>query len=397
MTNLISLLYMSVFLISEVTGLGFLLEMYGINPLVAQIVLCISTALYTALSGMKSSLLTDKFQGYFVVFLITIVLFGSCFTIQVPGPIPEKLVKPSQAGWESLYTLIVANLSANVFHMGYWQRVYSSKSSSELIKATGLASLMTFPVMFIIGFSGIVSVWIGVSESNDPLAFFSLAKIFPVWVNALILVIATAFISSSVDTLQNGITALLVNDIFGGKLKLARILSVLLNVPVLLLALKGFDVLTLFLVADLMAAVVVCPTIIGLVFGVVREQRLGTPSSTPAETNKKIAHIHNGLPEVVSRKRVLPNGLDFVVGIIGGISSIIGFGAVFHGNILDGIKLLGLPNGLSALGESMGAFIAAPVGSTVFMLLSWKIRTLFCKEAETPSKPTIFSGNLALE
>ncbi len=51
LTNVISLLYMVVFLISEVTGLGFLLEMYGLDPLVAQIVICFSTAIYTGISS----------------------------------------------------------------------------------------------------------------------------------------------------------------------------------------------------------------------------------------------------------------------------------------------------------------------------------------------------------
>lgn len=49
LANVITLLYMSVFLISELTALGALLESYHIYVLWAQIVVCASTALYTCL------------------------------------------------------------------------------------------------------------------------------------------------------------------------------------------------------------------------------------------------------------------------------------------------------------------------------------------------------------
>jgi hypothetical protein len=63
-------------------------------------------------------------------------------------------------------------------------------------------------------------------------------------------------ICSSVDTLQSAFAALVVNDLCGGRVSLpfARVAAVGLNVPALFLSLRNYNILQLFLVADLLAA-----------------------------------------------------------------------------------------------------------------------------------------------
>lgn len=151
-TNIITLVYMSVFLISELTSLGFLLESYNIQVLPAQIIICLTTTLYTALSGMRASLFTDNFQGWIVILLMSIISVAFGLNVKIDPNIltDSPLLIPSGIAIESLYTLTVASLSANIFHQGYWQRVYSAKNDRELVKSSVFASILTFPVMFLV-------------------------------------------------------------------------------------------------------------------------------------------------------------------------------------------------------------------------------------------------------
>jgi len=59
-----------------------------------------------------------------------------------------------------------------------------------------------------------------------------------------------------------------------------------------------------------------------------------------------------------------------------GIISIAVFGWIFHKSFKKGIALLLLPDGMSIEGESLGAFLAAPLGTLFGMFLSASIRTI---------------------
>ncbi len=379
-TNCITLLYMSVFLVTELTALGFLVEAYGINVLTAQIVVCASTALYTCISGMKASLLTDKFQGWIVLILMVIVSIAFGASVKVDPRLIEStpLLKPSQIAWESIYTLTVANLSANLFHQGYWQRVYSAQDDNELRKASILASILTFPVIFLIGLTGVFSVWAGFSELNDPLAFFNITATLPTWTNALVLILALSFVASSVDTLQNALVATLVTDVFMNRvcLNTARLISVLINVPVIFVAAKGYNVISLFLIADLAAAVVSGPVVYGLLFGdhVYEKNALMDGTKILKMDGDK---LWGNQIEPAKHVKLQPNGIDFCAAVFGGLFCVVTLGTIMNGgDVGSGFTLLSLPNGLSKSGESIGAFIAAPVGSLLFFFGSCFIRRL---------------------
>lgn len=59
-----------------------------------------------------------------------------------------------------------------------------------------------------------------------------------------------------------------------------------------------------------------------------------------------------------------------------GIIAIVIFGWIFHKDFNKGLALLLLPDGMSIEGESLGAFLAAPLGTLSGMFLSAGIRTL---------------------
>ena len=77
----------------------------------------------------------------------------------------------------------------------------------------------------------------------------------------------TALAASSVDTLQNGITCVFAHDLlqFGWNPTLmSRIVLVILNIPAVYMASKKYNVISLFLVADLVCATAVFPVFMGL-------------------------------------------------------------------------------------------------------------------------------------
>jgi hypothetical protein len=67
-----------------------------------------------------------------------------------------------------------------------------------------------------------------------------------------------------VDTLENAMASVVVTAGKGQTLSAARWTTVLLMVPVVLVALQGVSVLRLFLIADLLCATAVVPVLLGL-------------------------------------------------------------------------------------------------------------------------------------
>ena len=77
----------------------------------------------------------------------------------------------------------------------------------------------------------------------------------------------TALAASSLDSLQNGLTSIFSRDL----LKIgwhpqwiSRVIMVLVNIPAIIMAAEQYDVIALFLVADLVCATSVFPVFLGL-------------------------------------------------------------------------------------------------------------------------------------
>jgi solute:Na+ symporter, SSS family len=83
-------------------------------------------------------------------------------------------------------------------------------------------------------------------------------------VSGVVLVLAVALVTSSVDTLQHGLASLFAAERPAPSLRAARVLTVALMLPAVLVAAQGHSVLRLFLVADLVCAALVVPTFLGL-------------------------------------------------------------------------------------------------------------------------------------
>ena len=156
-------------------------------------------------------------------------------------------------------TFFIAVAATNLFHQGNWQRVYAAKNYQTLKKGLLISFLIIIPIVFFMGFAGMVSFSIDPNNRPD-LGFFTLLlKEQTEMLSIIVVVLGLALTISTVDTLVNAISSLFVVD---GKatfdldkktdyLKLSKYFIVFLSLIAFAIASKGFDILYLFLLADL--------------------------------------------------------------------------------------------------------------------------------------------------
>jgi len=286
--GLISILYMFTFLFAEFTAIGKVMEiLVGMDPLVPMIAVGVVTAGYTAYGGLPASLETDKIQAWGIMFLIStllvILLIGDINTLISDA----KSYTPEDIEWDwyhgsisdmstfkSGFALVVAITAAEMFSQGNWQRAWASEDEKSLKKGALLASLIVFPLIFIMGFLG-ASV-AGQSAVADPsVSFFYLIEDIGIFFVVAFIILSVALVCSSADTLQNAIIASISRDICDDKmdLNIARYLTVALIPLAIYLAtgptIVGFEldsggVFEIFLRADLYAAATVGPVLLTL-------------------------------------------------------------------------------------------------------------------------------------
>ena len=115
------------------------------------------------------------------------------------------------------------------------------------------------------GITGIIAISVD-SKINPDLAFFSiLLNEKSEIISIAIIILAISLTVSTLDTLINGISSLVVADgnKINKKLKSPNILVIILSIIALLVASKGFSILYLFLLADLLCCAAVFPVFYG--------------------------------------------------------------------------------------------------------------------------------------
>jgi len=162
-------------------------------------------------------------------------------------------------------TFFIAVAATNLFHQGNWQRVFAAKNNEILKKSLLLSFIIIIPIVFFMGISGIIAISID-GKVNPDLAFFSvLLKDKSEFLSIAIIILAITLTVSTVDTLVNAISSIIVVD--GNKiykksaksnfLKLSKVFIVILSIISLIIASKGYSILYLFLLADLLCCAAV--------------------------------------------------------------------------------------------------------------------------------------------
>jgi len=259
----LSALYMLCFITAELTAIGgitaLLSEVPGAWVIVA---VAASTLVYTTWGGLHASLITDRWQAWMLLGLLVLVV--AVLLINLPSPSHPWQQAPLNVSLSVAATLVIAVTAANLFHQGYWQRVWSAQDDAHLRRGAWLGGLMSIPVIALIGFLGMLCVALGKSPGSPPMPFFALLSDAPAWLAVPVLLLAVALVASSVDTLQSAIASLVVTARPEVSLKAARWVTVLLMLPVIWVSLQGLSVLRLFLIADLLCATAVVPILLGL-------------------------------------------------------------------------------------------------------------------------------------
>ena len=274
--------YMFVFLSAELTGIALAFNLLAGTPLVwtASIVGLLTVA-YTAYGGIRASIFTDRIQFNLILPLLAIGVIAVVVSLDGLGgaldPVretaPQLLSLTHGAGIEFGITLVIAILAANMFHQGFWQRVYTSKDDRALRKGFGIAGAVVIPTIIVAGLLGVAAAGRGVpAESASSALFWLVAETTPAWVAAAVLLLAVVLVMSSLDTLLNGIVSAVTSDLarfkpeIGGAtlLKWSRGTTVALIIPAIVIASQGYSVLYLFLIADMVCSAVVFPVFWGL-------------------------------------------------------------------------------------------------------------------------------------
>ena len=264
---LMTIFYMFIFLCAEVTAVAVLINyLSGTELWITALIVLISTLTYTLYGGLRASIFTDNIQmiviGILLLTLISIISSssGNNFSFEfIENKNPQLLSSSYIPSYTAGLTFFIAVAATNLFHQGNWQRVYAAKNYQTLKSSLIISFFIIIPIVFLMGFIGMVSFSLDSSTRPD-LGFFTLLlKDQTELLSLLIIVLGLSLTISTVDTLVNAISSLFVVD---GKatfdldkktdyLKISKYFIVFLSLIAFGVASKGFDILYLFLLADL--------------------------------------------------------------------------------------------------------------------------------------------------
>ena len=270
---ILTIFYMFIFLCAEVTAVSMLVNYISATPLwLTATLVIITTLIYTLYGGLKASILTDNLQFFIVLFLLFICAYYLFYlnfdylsyeAIQINSQhlLSSKYIPNYTAG----ITFFIAVAATNLFHQGNWQRVFAAKNIEVLKKSLWLSFIIIIPIVFFMGICGIIAVSLD-SKVNPDLAFFSiLLKDKTEFLSVIIIIMTVSLTISTIDTLINAISSIVVVD--GKKihqsfmknnfLKLSKVFIIILSIISLIIASKGFSILYLFLLADLLCCAAV--------------------------------------------------------------------------------------------------------------------------------------------
>jgi len=272
------LFYLTIFLIAEITAIAFLLNLISKTPLwITSGLTLIICLLYILRGGFKLSIITDKYQFLIVLSIILFSIFLILGNLEINS---YELIKKNSAklisknyipNYTAGLTFFIAVAATNLFHQGNWQRVFAAKNNFILKKSLIYSSIISFLIVFWMGYTGLISFSLDPKIKPD-LAFFKIILSNDnVLIIVSILILALALTLSTIDTLINAISSLIIIDgkelnkfLSGREIKdKSNKLILLLCVIVFIFASKGYSILYLFLFADLLC----CAAVVTIFYG----------------------------------------------------------------------------------------------------------------------------------
>ncbi|KAF9963972.1 hypothetical protein BGZ65_003226 [Modicella reniformis] len=273
--TLVMLFNMSIGLCAEYTSIGNLMELVIGGPRLP-IVICVAvvTSLYTAAGGLYVSILTDVAQGVFGITLLLIMAIYVAVTYRpehLPIPLPEGL-GPNYWGWAAVAAMPISMTCSTFFSEAPWQRIWASADERALRRGSLWGSIGLIVVCFLYGFGGFLALWAGfpMSAEDGSTLFFDLLgagqSSAPGWIVVLASLAVVTMNEGNVDSLQNAIVDSLASRFFRGKnVWYPRVLVFLINIPIVIVSLKGYNIMKLYLIGNLVSTICAVPLLLGLV------------------------------------------------------------------------------------------------------------------------------------
>lgn len=279
---IISVFYMSIFLAAGMTGISLALSLVAdVPPWLTAVVIGGFALAYTTYGGLVASLVTDTIQMILVFPLLVIGFGGALWALGGMGDVyhtaavntPQLLSVTNPTGVSFGLYVILAITGANMLHQGVWQRIWAAESTSAVRRSFAVSAIVVVPMVFLVGLFGIIAASRGLVEGSPGISFFLVINdAFPDWLTLVFVVLATLLVASTTDTILNGIASIVTTDV--ARLAdgiseqtltwVARGLTVLVAVVAIFVGARGYGVLTLFLLADLLGAATFAPFILGL-------------------------------------------------------------------------------------------------------------------------------------
>ena len=268
----ICLFYMFIFLTAELTAIGKAVSVLAQIPLSITVpIIAIATWAYTNRGGFQAVVFTDKIQlSILVPLLILVFLFILLQTKEMPAVAFRTTYLP---GWTFALTLIIAIVAAQLFNQSLWQRAYACRNDKTLRVSFLIAGIVMIPLIFLAGGFGFL---IGDLLPRHPeTAMFELVNsLAPVWLILLLLILAVLLVMSSLDSLLNALAGLIVQPLIKQRnshiesnskvIRISRWATSILTILAILVAVPGYSVLYLFLIADMLCAGMAFPLFYGL-------------------------------------------------------------------------------------------------------------------------------------
>jgi len=261
----LSIFYMIIFLTAEITAVSILVKyISGTDLWITALIVIVSSLIYTLYGGLRASIFTDNIQ--FAVFgLLLLVSFSYLISFNsnefnfefINFKKPHLLSSNYIPNFTAGLTFFIAVAATNLFHQGNWQRVYAAKNDKILKNSLIISFIIIIPIVFIMGFSGLIAVSQNSNVIPDLAFFYLLIKEQTFILSIVILVLAISLTVSSIDTLINAISSLIVVDgkqivkIKTDYLNLSKLIIIILSLIAFFVASKGLSILYLFLLADL--------------------------------------------------------------------------------------------------------------------------------------------------
>ncbi|MBO1256267.1 sodium:solute symporter [Alteromonas sp. 5E99-2] len=276
----IMLVYLFIGLSAGLTGIAQTVALIAPVPLwITASVVILSTLLYTIYGGLKVTIFTDRIQMFVILpFIILMLVLGWQATGGIAPTLaglkekaPQLLNPFDTNGVETGVTFFLAVCLTGLFYQGTWQRIFSAKDDTAVRNGFLISGLISFPIIVAFGLFGLAFVGLSLPGSSSTAMFSVVLDNAPYWLLVGMIVFGLALIMSSADSTISGFHSLFIVDLHRlfpalshKKLVLtSRCLIVVISALALFVASKGYSILYLFLLSDLLCCAATFPVFFG--------------------------------------------------------------------------------------------------------------------------------------